>query len=316
VPLYTGNMSKRVFSTLDLAVEVLKSNPEVQYKGIDLARAIASTYPEAAEQKRTSSSKKMDERELELQIAAEIGSVWRAMLRRSANIQITSERPRVYFWSEVVYGETDGDETLHKETSDDKSEAELYPILQDYLHQDKDIFSVRIDEKRSALRGGKGASHWLHPDLVGVQLLSKDWGENSRRLSKYYISELIKLWSFEVKVNLSISNVRSSFFQAVSNSSWANFGYLVASSADQRALDELEILTSDHGIGLIILDSSDPSNSKIVIPARARAALSWKSINRLAEENSDFASFLESIERLHQTGDIELIGKQINNRNG
>jgi hypothetical protein len=309
-------MAKRVFSTLDMAVEVLRSNPNIRYKGIDLARAIVSSYSEAVEQKRASSSRQMDGRDLELQIAAEIGSGWRAILRRAENIQITLDRPRVFYWSDEAEVASTAQEDLSIEAAEEKSEAELYPILRDYLQQDKDVFSLRIDEKRSALRGGKGASHWLHPDLVGVQLLSNDWGENSKRLSKYYIAELIQLWSFEVKVNLSISNVRASFFQAVSNSSWANFGYLVAASADQRALDELEILTSDHGIGLIILDVFDPTNSKVVIPARARAALSWKSINRLAEENSDFALFLESIERLHQTGDIELIGKQINNRNG
>jgi hypothetical protein len=40
----------------------------------------------------------------------------------------------------------------------------------------------------------------------------------------------VRLWSFEVKKELNSSNVRKSFFQAVSNSSWANEGYLVAVS--------------------------------------------------------------------------------------
>ena len=68
---------------------------------------------------------------------------------------------------------------------------------------------MRIDEKRSSSRGGAGRGHWLHPDLVGIQLLSEDWGKQSQQLAKFYNTDLIKVWSFEVKVRLSISNVRS-----------------------------------------------------------------------------------------------------------
>ena len=43
-----------------------------------------------------------------------------------------------------------------------------------------------------------------------------------------YSDKRTKLWSFEAKLLINRSNVRECFFQAVSNSSWANFGYLVA----------------------------------------------------------------------------------------
>jgi hypothetical protein len=55
-----------------------------------------------------------------------------------------------------------------------------------------------------------------------------------------------------VKVALSISNVREAFFQTVSNSSWANYAYLVASSLDAKAKDELELLSEAHGIGFYL----------------------------------------------------------------
>ena len=58
-----------------------------------------------------------------------------------------------------------------------------------------------------------------------------------------------------MKLLLNRSNVRESFFQAVSNSSWANFGYLVAAEVvGADTLKELRMLYAAHGIGLIQLD--------------------------------------------------------------
>ena len=60
-----------------------------------------------------------------------------------------------------------------------------------------------------------------------------------------------KLWSFEVKMLVNRSNIREVFFQTVSNSSWSNFGYLVASEIEGTdTLKELRILSSLHGIGI------------------------------------------------------------------
>lgn len=60
------------------------------------------------------------------------------------------------------------------------------------------------------------------------------WSEDSgvdrhrevRDCVKQYSDKRTKLWSFEVKLLINRSNVRECFFQVVSNSSWANFGYL------------------------------------------------------------------------------------------
>ena len=51
-----------------------------------------------------------------------------------------------------------------------------------------------------------------------------------RNCVKQGAGQSVRLWSFEVKKELNVSNARKSFFQAVSNSSWANEGYLVATS--------------------------------------------------------------------------------------
>lgn len=109
-------------------------------------------------------------------------------------------------------------------------------------------------------------------------------------------STSIKLFSFELKRELNFSNLRESFFQAVSNSSWANEGYLVAAEIDATDdfLDELKRLSTSFGIGVIKLDRTDPDSSELVFPARSKEALDWDTINKLTI-NPDFEAFLKRI---------------------
>ncbi len=96
----------------------------------------------------------------------------------------------------------------------------------------------------------------------------------------------VRLWSFEVKKELNNSNIRSSFFQAVSNSSWANEGYLVATSISTNEVEEeLRMLSALHGIGVILLNPENPTESEILLPARRRPEVDWQSINRILNEN-------------------------------
>jgi hypothetical protein len=100
------------------------------------------------------------------------------------------------------------------------------------------------------------------------------------------------------------SNVRETFFQAVSNSSWANFGYLVAAEIEGAdTTKELRMLFSLHGIGFIQLDTDNPAESQILIPARERLEVDWVTCNRLTQENKDFLQFLRLVRQFYQTGD-------------
>lgn len=84
-------------------------------------------------------------------------------------------------------------------------------------------------------------------------------------------STCVRLWSFEVKKTLTVANIRKCFFQAVSNSSWAHEGYLVATAiADDRVEQELRMLSALHGIGVILLDPENPSESEILLPAQKK----------------------------------------------
>ncbi len=126
---------------------------------------------------------------------------------------------------------------------------------------------------------------WLYPDVVGMEDLSKEWHREVRDCVTQYSDKRTKLWSFEAKLLINRSNVRECFFQAVSNSSWANFGYLVAAEIDGTdTLKELRMLFAAHGIGFIKLDVENPADSQVLIPTRERDEIDWDMVSRLARE--------------------------------
>ncbi len=107
-----------------------------------------------------------------------------------------------------------------------------------------------------------------------------------------------KLFSFEIKIEIDYSNLREYFFQAVSNSSWANEGYLVALrySDEPSLIDEMRRLNNSFGIGFIKLNAENIEQSEILFTSRLHSNVDWETINRLVEENKDFAEFVKSVE--------------------
>jgi hypothetical protein len=93
------------------------------------------------------------------------------------------------------------------------------------------------------------------------------------------------------------ASLRESFFQTVSNSSWANEGYLVVAkiSQDDEFLSELKRLSISFGIGIIKIDIEDPDSSEILFPAKYKSELDWDTINKLSTENSDINEFIKRI---------------------
>jgi hypothetical protein len=93
-----------------------------------------------------------------------------------------------------------------------------------------------------------------------------------------------------MKIGITISNLRECFFQAVSNSSWAHEGYLVALNydEDEELLSEMRRLSAAFGIGFIKLNPQNIEQSEMIIPAKPKDSVDWETINRLVEENSDF----------------------------
>lgn len=142
-----------------------------------------------------------------------------------------------------------------------------------------------------------GYNEWIHPDVVGFYLPLDDWKPDVIDFNRICDNNSLKLFSFELKRSLTKGNYREAYFQAVSNSSWAHEGYLVAADIlqDDEFLSELERLASSFGIGIIHLDPKDIDGSTILYPAKIKTALDWETINKLCEQNSDFEKFLQDV---------------------
>jgi len=189
--------------------------------------------------------------------------------------------------------------TPRKETSS-FPERDLHPLVSYYAYANlafnrgRSIYTKTIFHEKSRKIG---YTEWTHPDLVGFYLPLEDWNEHLIELNKISDNSSLKIYSFEVKKVLSRSNYRESFFQAVSNSSWANEGYLVAPELqeDDDLLSELERLSMSFGIGIIHLDLEDFDASKVIYPARVRETMDWDTMNKLCENNTDFSKFIQDI---------------------
>jgi uncharacterized protein len=300
---------------LDLSkkiVEFLKQHQEQKFTARQIAEWVFKTYPEECMAKRERSKNATraleDDHALVQQIISEIGAGRQRMQRHNHHLKTTEERPRKYYYT----NQSDDDEIQQAEStrsiSADSimrkySEHDLYPMLSSFLWAEFNIYSKRIDEKRSSNNRGMNGNKWLYPDVVAMEDLTSEWDQKIRECAKQHADKKTKLWSFEVKRLINRSNVRETFFQAVSNSSWANFGYLVAAELEGTDTKrELQILSELHGIGFILLDATSPTESQVLIPAKENHEIDWNTANRLIEESTDFKNFIEEVTSFYQTG--------------
>ena len=137
----------------------------------------------------------------------------------------------------------------------------------------------------------------MHPDIVGVYFPFDDYKDATIALIDTFSECAIKLYSFEMKIKITLADLREYYFQAVSNSSWANEGYLAALEYEDGddLLDEMRRLSAAFGIGFIQLNAENIEQSEILVPAAAKTTIDWAMVNRLAEDNSDFQDFINSI---------------------
>lgn len=185
-------------------------------------------------------------------------------------------------------------------------ERDLHPLLVRYVNGNSHFQAeCKTIFHESSTRRAKGQNEWLHPDLVAVHFPFEEYAREVLTVQKHLGLSALRLFSFEMKISLRLSNLRESYFQAVSNSSWANEGYLVAMQVDRESsfTDELRRLNSAFGIGIIELDPQDADQSQILFPSRLNSQLDWNTVNRLAEDNPNFGALLGNI------GDSLQIGK-------
>jgi hypothetical protein len=298
-------------------VEFLKSNAQQRFTARQVAEAIVAAYPEDYAQKRQN-DRFADERAFINQVVAEIGAQKEQIVKTDPHIFWQDKpRPRLFWYNPdqimqetALAGDTkeEGDEEemeIASAHTRSLSEHELYPILIEYLRSELRLYCQRIDERRSKNSRGNGGNQWLHPDIVAMQPIDKEWNDLVRACVKQGSGQSVRLWSFEVKKELSSASARKSYFQAVSNSSWANEGYLVATAITDSATEkELRMLSALHGIGVILLNPENPSESEMMLPARARSEVDWESVNRIVLENEDFRDYIELVSTYYQTGRV------------
>lgn len=299
----TLNLSKVV-------LDFLKDQLGQKFTARQIAEWVFATHPEECRSKKEKSLALETEADLLQQLAAEIGAQLMRKQAKHPGLKTTEGRPRKYYYTEqsdmaeVIAAE----ETAAMPSTDANhkalSEHALYPLLAQYLWEEFGVYSKRIDEKRSSNKRGPNGNRWLYPDVVGMEDLGVDWHQEIRDCVNQCSDKRTKLFSFEVKLLINRSNVRECFFQSVSNSSWANFGYLVAAEIEgQDTLKELRMLFAAHGIGVIKLDVENPAESQVLIPAREKDEIDWDMANRLATENRDFLEYVKLVKQFYQTGE-------------
>ncbi|MEI7505165.1 MAG: hypothetical protein WCJ61_17960, partial [Paludibacter sp.] len=106
-------------------------------------------------------------------------------------------------------------------------ERDLHRLLCSYL-KNTGVYSKTIYHEQSTF-GKDNNQIWTHPDMVGIRFLNLQTKASQNFLKSINRVDTFKLSSYELKKEInSDSELKKAFFQAVSNSSWANYGYLVA----------------------------------------------------------------------------------------
>lgn len=186
-------------------------------------------------------------------------------------------------------------------------ERDLHRLLSSYL-KSQDTYSKTIFHEKSA-NSRDDHQKWIHPDMIGINFLNLKNKSSNSLMKVINKSDAFNLISYEIKKEIkSDYELKKCFFQAVSNSSWANYGYLVAFDISKNLLDEMERLSQSFGIGIIEL-SANPYESKILFSANLKE-LDYKTIDKLCEINKDFEKFIKQTEAMLTAPDEYFKGTQ------
>ena len=171
-------------------------------------------------------------------------------------------------------------------------EDDLHQPVKDYLVKVEDIYAKTIRHQCS----GKDDSQkvWTHPDIIGVKfLLDKFDNEITKQLYKHANIQTFDLYSYELKREINNDNdLKAYFLQAAADSSWANYGYLVANHINDSLYDEIQRLNNLFGIGVMEFSTINP---KIIVEAQ-RHNIDYNTIDKLCKyNNNDINGFFEKL---------------------
>lgn len=172
-------------------------------------------------------------------------------------------------------------------------ERSLHKLFCSYLRT-RGIFAKTIYHEKS-LNKIDSAQKWIHPDIVGAQFEDFKNDATLALLKATEPKQSIHIYSYELKKKIeSDYQLKQYYFQALSNSSWANFGYLVAFEINEDLDEEMARLNNAFGIGIILMQAND---SKILYSAREKA-LDYNTIEKLDNLNPDFCEFIKKLSKV------------------
>lgn len=192
-------------------------------------------------------------------------------------------------------------------TKNEKEKKMHKPLATYLLNEPFFMLHVKTIDANKSRNLKKGMYEWEHPDMIGVRYASEMYKSAFETMQKN-AETLFELFSFELKLSLNTTDVCEKYFQAVSNSSWSNYGYLVVKNIDENdnaLMEKLTILNDQFGIGLIKLEvdlndiesSIDNmlNNTKIIFKSKRRE-LNYRFLNRfMSRNNNDIADFFRSV---------------------
>jgi len=194
--------------------------------------------------------------------------------------------------SEIVEKETEPKKVAKSKVY---QERDLHKLLSSYL-KNQNTYSKTIFHEKSA-NSKDNHQKWIHPDMIGINFLNLQNKSSNALMKVINKADAFDLISYEIKREIkSDYELKKCFFQAVSNSSWSNYGYLVAFDISKNLMEEMERLNQSFGIGIIELEAN-PYESKILFPSKYRE-LDFKTIDKLCEINTDFEKFVVQTETM------------------
>lgn len=188
----------------------------------------------------------------------------------------------------------ESNESLLLQKSKAYDERSLHKLLSSYL-KNTEIYSKTIFHEQSSNKDTNQI--WTHPDMIGIKFRNLKNNVSRNFLKTVSRMDTFELSSFELKREInSDTDLKRAFFQAVSNSSWANYGYLVAFEFNSALEEEMARLNQSFGIGIIKL-AANPYQSKVLYQAELRE-LDFNTIDKLCKINKEFEKFIEQVEKL------------------
>jgi hypothetical protein len=211
---------------------------------------------------------------------------------------------------EEVASSVESSAVVEKSKNKIYQERDLHPLLSSYL-KNQNIYSKTIFHETSK-NSSDNHQKWIHPDMIGIKFLRLSSTITNALIKTLKKEDTFKITSYEVKREINTDyELKKAYFQAVSNSSWANYGYLVAFDISTSLSEEIERLNQSFGIGVIEI-GSNPYESKILFPSKYKE-LDFKTIDKLCKINKSFESFIGLVKKTISAPDgyVDSIEKEL-----